>query len=345
MRKLTQRELNRALLARQGLLERSATPLPRVLESMGGLQAQYAPSIYIGLWSRSEGLAREDVTRALEQRTIVQATLMRITIHVVSARDFWPIALAVREARRPIWLRSRKGEFTEAGMVSAAAQVRARMEEAGPLRRKEIEALVGKGAAQGVGLWVDLVRVPPHGTWERRRADLFGLADAWLGPPPAEATAAAGTELLVRRYLGAFGPAAPAQIADWAGLHPTALAPVLDGMKLRRFLGPDDEELVDLPRAPLPAADTPAPVRFLPTWDAALIGHARRTGILPGEDRGKIFDSSYPQSFPTFLVDGQVAGKWRHENGRVELDPFRKLDASTRRELDAEGEKLAAFLA
>src|SRR5215217_3633221 len=115
-RRLTTRELNRALLARQGLLERSRTPLPRMLERMGGLQAQYAPSMYIGLWTRLDGLVRDDVTRALERRAIVQATLMRITIHLVSKRDYWPIALAVGEPRRKLWLRTRPEPIAEDDM-------------------------------------------------------------------------------------------------------------------------------------------------------------------------------------------------------------------------------------
>jgi hypothetical protein len=343
MSTLTERELNRALLARQGLMERSAAPLPQVLESMGGLQAQYAPSIYIGLWSRVEGLERDAVTRALERRAIVQGTLMRVTIHVVSRRDYWPIALAVREARRTWFLKSRRKLVDEAVMVAAADKVRAQLAE-GPLRRKQIQELVGKTATEGVGLWVDMVRVPPSGTWERRRADLYGLAEDWVGST-GDTAGQAGVELLVRRYLGAFGPATAAQIANWAGLPKNDLTPTLEGMKLRAFRGPAGAELVDLPGAPLPDADTPVPVRFLPTWDATLIGHARRAGVLPQIDRSKVFDSSYPQSFPTFLVDGVVAGKWRHEGGRIQLDPFGKLDARTRRELDAEGGRLAEFMA
>src|SRR4051794_4948902 len=166
-RVLSPRALNRALLARQGLLERSRTPLPRMLERMGGLQAQYAPSMYIGLWSRLEGFERDALTRALERRSVIQATLMRITIHLVSAADHWPLAVAVREARRDRWLRARK-HLTAAEMERAAARVREALAGGATLRRTEIEALVGKPAADGVGLWVDLVRAPPSGTWQRR---------------------------------------------------------------------------------------------------------------------------------------------------------------------------------
>ena len=327
------RALNRALLARQGLLERAAVPIPRMLERMAGLQAQYAPSMYIGLWSRLEGFERDALTRALEDREVVQATLMRSTIHLVSRDDFWPLAIAVREARRASWLRATKREPPEA----AAEQVRAALAGGTTLRRKEIEELIGKPAAHGVGLWVDLVRAPPSGTWERRRADLFALAEDWIGPPP-EIDVDAAVEHLVRRYLGGFGPATAKDVASFTGLAARELAPVLERLDLRR-----SGDLLDLPGAPLPGPETPASPRFIGTWDASLLVHARRTGFLPEEHRPKIFSTKTPQSFPTFLVDGAVAGTWRHEAGRIELSPFGRLAASERRALEAEAEGLAGL--
>jgi winged helix DNA-binding protein len=340
-RTLSERELNRALLARQHLLERSSAPIPRVLEEMAGLQAQYAPSMYIGLWSRIEGLERSDVTEALEWRTVVQGTLMRATIHLVSADDYWPFALGIREARRVAWARVSRRGLSEEELAAAARRLREALAD-GPLRRKEIEALLGdRLLANGVGIWLDLVRVPPSGTWERRRADLYGLAEEWLGPP--DVTPEQGVDLLVRRYLGGFGPAPVGDVANWAGLPAREVAGAIEGMGLRRFRDERGDELLDLPDAPLPDAEAPAAARFLPTWDASLLVHARRTGILPEEHRPKVFNTKTPQSVPTFLVDGQVAGTWRYETGCVAVEPFGRLDAATRRELDAEGERLAAF--
>jgi hypothetical protein len=336
-RELTRRELNRALLARQLLLERTSAPIPRVLERMGCLQAQYAPSMYVGLWSRIEGFERDSLTRALERRSVVQATLMRITIHLVSRRDYWPLALATREARRESWLRPKQRTIDAAAMEEAARAVGPRL----PLQRKEIEELVGKEAAQGIHQWVDIVRLPPSGTWERRRADLYGLADDWVGGP--DATLDDGLELLVRRRLGGFGPATRAEIADWAGLKVAALEPAFERMALRRFEAEDGAELLDLPRAPLPDPDTPAPVRFLPTWDATLLVHARRSGILPEEHRSKLFSIKNPRSESPFLVDGEVAGAWRYDGGRIALQPFARLDAAAKRELRAEADRLAEF--
>jgi DNA glycosylase AlkZ-like len=339
-RVLTRRELNRALLARQLLLERSTAALPRVLERVGGIQAQYAPSMYVGLWSRVADLERDALTRALERRSVVQATLMRTTIHLVSAADFWPLALAVRDGRREWWLTVTKERVTAREMSATARRMRARLAD-GSLRRKEIDELLGRDRGQALGLWLEMVRVPPSGTWERRRADLYGLAETWVTRP--KLTKAQALEHLARRYLGAFGPATAADVANWAGLKPPALAPTLKRLELRRFRAEDGAELLDLPRAPLPDPDTPAPARFLPTWDATLLVHARRTGILPEEHRPKIFHTKNPQSTPVFLVDGEVAGTWRHDLGRIVIEPFGRLDAATRRELDLEAERLAAF--
>ena len=337
------RALNRALLARQRLLEPAALPLPDALEAIGGIQAQYAPSMYIGLAARVAGFERDALTAALTDRTVIQATLMRVTIHLVSRADFWPIALATREARRTLWLRAQRGGPTPAAMAGAARTLRRALAGGATLRRTEIDALVGKDRAPGVGLWVDLVRVPPSGTWERRRADIFGLAEDWIGPP-GEATARDGAARLVRRYLAGFGPASRKDVAGFTGLSLTALAPVLDGLALERHSGEDGEELLDLPGAPLPDPDTPAPPRLLGTWDATLLTHRRRAGILPEEHRPKIFHVRIPQSKPTFLVDGAVAGTWRHADGAIELEPFGTLDRADRRALREEADRLHAVL-
>jgi len=341
-RTLSQRQLNRALLARQLLLERAEVPIPRALEKVGGIQAQYAPSMYLGLWSRIAGFERDDLTRALERRRVVQGTLMRVTIHLVSAGDYWPLATAVRDGRRELWLRAHRHNPAGPDLAAAAGRLRKRLAD-GPLPRRELDEIVGMGSAgvNGAGLWVDLVRVPPSGTWERRRADIYAAAEEWIGGE--EVAPEDGIELLVKRYLGGFGPSSPREIADFAGLRPKDVAPALERMRLRRFNAEDGEELLDLPRAPLPDPDTQAPVRFLPVWDATLLVHARRTGILPEEHRGKVFSTRTPQSVNTFLVDGQVGGTWRYDKGRVKLDPFGRLDKAVRHELDEEAERLAAF--
>jgi hypothetical protein len=338
-RVLTERELNRALLARQLLLERAGLPLPQALERIGGIQAQYAPSMYVGLWSRLEGFERDALTRALERRTVVQGTLMRTTIHLVSSRDYWPFAVALRGRRSA---RARVYKVDEREFDRAAARVRAFLAD-GPKRDSEIVAALGKETWRpGVGLWVELVRVPPSGTWERRRADLYGLAEGWVGPE--NATTEEGIDLLVRRYLGGFGPAPAADIADWAGLKVTAVRPALERLQLRRFRDEHGRRLLDLPHAPLPADETRAPVRFLPVWDATLLVHARRTGLLPERYRPVIFNTRTPHSFNTFLVDGRVAGAWRYEDDRVRIEAFGRIPREARAELNDEAECLAEFI-
>lgn len=344
-RVLTARELNRALLARQLLLERSPLPLTRALERVAGLQTQYAPSGYVSLWTRLRDFHREELTTALERRRVVQATLMRVTIHTVSARDFPLFASAIRRGRREWWSAQYRHQVEGLDMAAVAARVRKHL-AAGPRRASELkELLASEGipvvAWSGLGMWIDLVRVPPSGTWDQRRADLYGVADDWLGK--ASPTETLSLEHLVRRYLGGFGPASVKDMASWAGLPVRTFAPVVERLPLRRFRDEQGGELLDLPRAPLPDPDTPAPVRFLPTWEAMLLVHARRTEVLPESYRPLVFNTRTPHSMSTFLVDGMVAGTWRHEGGRVRWESFEPLPRMARREVEDEAKHLAAF--
>jgi hypothetical protein len=338
-RVLSERELNRALLARQHLLEKASGSLPSTIERVGSLQTQYAPAGYIALRTRLAGFRRDDLSRALRRKTVVQAWMMRTTIHMASKRDFWLFSAAIREHRRAGWVRGFRRSASEA---AAAAERTARFLADGPKRRSEIvkELELDNPIWYGVGLWLDLVRVPPFGTWDQPRADLYGLALDWLGEPPA-VTEEEGVDHLVRRYLGAFGPASPADVASFTGIPARALTPAFARISLRRFRDEDGKELIDLPRAPLPDADTPAPARFLPAWDATLLIHARRTQILPERYRARVFNTKTPHSIHTFLLDGQVAGGWRHENGRIVLGPFERLSRESRRALDEESEYVA----
>jgi Winged helix DNA-binding domain len=342
-RVLTQRELNRALLARQLLLERARLPLPRVLERLCGIQNQYAPNAYIRLWSCVEGFRRPDLDRALERRSVVQATLLRGTIHLVSARDYAPLRAAIAEARREWSSRIHRGVGDE-DRDDLVSRIRGEL-RGRTCSRAELHVLrggAGSSAWQTVDTDAALVRVPPSGTWERRRAHTFALAEDWVGLLDVDVEEA--TSLFVRRYLAGFGPASTMDIGRFTGLQRDRLEPVLERISLRRFRDEVGGELFDVPRAPLPDPETPAPVRFLPTWDATLLVHARRTGILPEEYRRVVFATTAPQSFPTFLVDGVVAGTWKHDGERIRLQPFGRLSLDARRELRAEAERLAAEL-
>jgi hypothetical protein len=344
-RVLSARELNRAVLARQLLLERSSLPIARAVERVAGLQNQYAPSGYIALWSRLRDFQRESLTRALEQRLVVQGTLMRSTIHIVSARDFVLFAPGVTPGRREWWLRVVRHQADGLDMDTVARVLRKRLSQ-GPTRATELrELLSAEGvppiAWSGAPHWIDMVRVPPSGTWAQRRADIYALADDWLGPQ--RATQTEGLQHIVRRYLGGFGPAPLNDIADWAGVARTSLVPVIRQLRLRRFRSERGVELLDVAGAPLPAADTPAPVRFLPAWDATLLVHARRALILPERYRPLVFHTKTPHSVPTFMVDGSVAGTWRHASGQIEVKPFEPLPKTTMREIESEAERLREF--
>jgi len=345
---LGERQLNRALLARQLLLERASGGIEPAVEQMGGLQTQVSRSGYIGLWTRLAGLTREGYTGALLDRRLIQGTVMRVTIHTVTAADYWPMTIAVRAARRKWWLRTWSGQRTERDMRRTAEDIRRALAD-GPLPLRELRArLAAKGhptdASSGIGLWIDLVRVPPPGTWDRPRADLYGLAEEWLPLPPHPPTEAEARAFLLRRYLAAFGPASLADAASWAGIPVTELRPIMARMELRHFRDERGKPLLDLPDAPLPDAETPAPPRFLPSFDATLLVQARRTQILPEAFRPHIFDVRTPQSWNTFLLDGQVAGTWSYADGHVALDPLRALTRAELRSLQDELGPLEEFL-
>ena len=337
-RTLSERERNRALLARQLLLERSDLPIDRAVEQVGGLQTQYAPSGYVGLWTRLAGFKRDDLTRALEDHRVIQATLIRTTIHIVSRREYWLYAEGIRRSRQD-WAARVQALPADRKLASLGDRLRDALRD-GPKTVKELDDLA-KGFIGTLGLWVDLVRVPPSGTWERRRADRLGLAEDWIGP--SDATERDGLEHLVRAYLRAFGPAPWKDISSWAGVNVADLKRGAERLELVPYRMAPRVELVDLPDAPLPHADTPAPVRFLPHWDANLLVHARRTGILPEEFRKLVFSTRNPFSVGVYLVDGRGAGSWSIAGGRVELDEWRKLGAKERREVEQERAALEAF--
>jgi hypothetical protein len=342
---LTVAQLNRAVLARQLLLERAALAPAAAVERVAGLQTQYSPSGYVGLWSRLRGFHRDQLTAALRAGEVVQGWVMRCTIHMVSAADYPPLTEAVREPRRQWFLRSH-GAAAELDMPAVADLVRGYLAD-GPLKQAEIQRrLAADGlpaqAWTGAQLWVDLLRDPSAGTWERPRAHVYALAGPHLVPdPPLDE--APSRDLLARRYLAAFGPASAKDVASFCGWTITQARAVLARLELRRFADEAGGELVDVAGAALPPADTPAPVRFLGQWDAVLLGHAKRAQVLPDEHRAKVFHTRMPQSVRTFLVDGRVAGTWVPEGGSVRWEPFEPLDPAHRRAVEEEAERLAAF--
>jgi hypothetical protein len=268
---------------------------------------------------------------------------MRGTIHAVARQDYRPFLGAIQNTVRDWAARATKAPAT-IDRPAALARIRAVL-SGGPMKRPALVALLNAehmAVRYSADTDLAILRVPPSGTWERRRADLCALADDVIGPG-GDVSEEVGLLALVRRYLAAFGPAPVTDVASFMGMNVAPIKAIMPTLDLRRFRSEDGKELLDVPDAPLPDPDTPAPVRFLPTWDATLLVHARRTQILPEAYRPLIFHTKMPPSYPTFLVDGQVAGTWRYEAGDVQLAPFRTLTAEERLELEEEAHRLAAF--
>jgi hypothetical protein len=347
-RTLTLLELNRALLARQLLLRRARLPVAAAVERLAALQAQWPPSPYIALSARLEGFRREQLARAIERRQVVKATLMRQTLHHVSARDYLAYARVFLDARIGGLERRAARAGIQIDVDSLVEQVRAHT-RANPLSRPELIRLLGLPQFHGTDRrpWVvwhllatrtPLVHTPESSRWRRTTGGArFTPAAQWLGAEPD-----GDAELVVRRYLAAFGPASRSDMLQWTGLSRSSLEDALARITFRRFRDEQGRALIDLPRAPIPAADTPAPVRFLPMWDSTLLAYADRTRILPAEYRATVIRRN-GEVQQTFLVDGFVAGTWRYAGGRVEIEPFEPLPRRARREVEDEAARLAAF--
>ena len=347
-RVLSLRELNRATLARQLLLERRRMPVPRAIERLAGLQAQWPPSPYVALWSRLDAFNRDRLTRALLRRQVVKATVMRITLHLLSARDYVLFAGALKAP----WVEQLTRRLERMGLdvdVPALADQALALMADGPRSRSEVLEVFGSTGDQPWFVWtlvqaeLGLVRTPDSATWRQTVGRVAYIpAETWLGRRPDPGPRA--LVHLVRRYLGAFGPASRADLAQWSGLPVRTLSPALGALEpLRRFRDESGRELLDLPRMPLPRADFPAPVRFLPQWDSSLLAYDIRERILPEVYRKTVIRNNGDVR-PTFLVDGFVAGTWRYRGGHIELEPFEPMPRAAGRELEEEAKRLEAFL-
>jgi hypothetical protein len=339
LRPFTTEQLNRATLARQLLLQRARLPVARAVERLCAMQAQSAKAPYVGLSSRLEGFSRDQLTRAYEGRKVVRATLFRVTIQLVSARDHAAFA-AVMHGR---W----RDEFANWKLPAAEWAERIReLAEEGPFTyadaNKAIPALPERYRWR-VRCLTPLVHVPPAGVWGNVRVRVT-TAERWLGSQAVEPAEAAA--LLVRRYLGGYGPASKADLLRFAGLRAKDVQAGFDELEpqLMTFESEDGRTLFDLRRAPRPAADTRAPIRFLPEWDHLILGYDDRTRVLRDEYRSVVIRNNGDVR-PTFLVDGVISGLWELKDGKVKAEPFAPLPRPARRELEDEARRLARFLA
>ncbi|MBA3944762.1 MAG: winged helix DNA-binding domain-containing protein [Herpetosiphonaceae bacterium] len=348
-RVLTLRELNRATLARQLLLERASLPVPAAIERLAGLQAQQASAPYIGLWARLRDFRRDDLAQLIADRVIIKATSMRGTLHLMTAEDYLLLRATIQSALTSGFEAVTKGRamgFTINDLLAVARDYIA----AQPRTFAEISTMLSEwmpaadlGALRyGVRTHLPLVQVPVSSGWSYPGNPQWTLAETWLDQPvPTEQHLGS----LIVRYLAAFGPASVTDIQTWSGLPKLKDAVAEAGLCTYR-----DEQgraLFDLPDLPIPAPDTPAPVRFLPEYDNLLLSHAKRTRVVADVHRPKVFLPGLRVA-ATILVDGFVRGAWKIEKTKsmatLVIEPFEPLTPQQREELTTEGERLLQFV-
>lgn len=353
---LSQRALNRATLARQMLLERRKAAPAQAIEKLAGLQAQAPNPPYIGLWSRLAGFRCGQLTESLKQRRVVRMSTMRATLHLMAASD----ALAWRPLLEPVHQRGLKGSSHARALegIDRAAVVEAGLAllRAGPLTGSELgQALAARwkdrepaSLAALIRNSVPLVHLPPAGSWNSHQGARLQPIAQWLGESAADVPPATQDDLLLR-YLAAFGPATLADAGAWSGL--TGWKAVADRLRpqLRTFIGEQGQELFDLPRAPRPDPDTPAPPRLVAEWDNLLLSHADRSRVMSEAHRARVFTVNGIVR-GTVLLDGLVAGVWKIERAKnnaaaVVLEPFTRWPKAGRLGVEEEALRLLAFAA
>jgi len=358
--RLTLRALNRALLARQGLLDRLEVPLVEAVEAVGALQAQHWPALPVALCSRVRGFAAEDLYGGFERGELVVGTLLRNALHLVSAREHPAYAAVVAIAGTDDWRRTDAEPSAE--VRTLRAQLLAHAEEA-PRTGQEIAAFIEDWMAahpeaidpaelehqrkygwRAFQRWSALVRAPADGRWGTK-------APAALRAAPRRSRAPVGDDALdavIRCHLRAFGPADAGDVASWIGWRTPPVRAALErlGPELARFEDEDGRPLYDVPNAPRPDPETPAPARLLAAFDSVLLAYAatRRARILPDAYRGAVYERANLRIRPSFLVDGLVAGTWtvelRRREAIVALRPLHRLARPARAALVEEAERL-----
>jgi hypothetical protein len=348
--RLTARQLNRATLARQLLLDRATLSPLDALERVGGLQAQEPASPYVALWTRLREFDAAALDRAVQERQAVKATLMRATLHLVTTDDYVHLLPAVLPMLRGHNSRRRAPvpdiEALTRRAIAFASEPRSMTE----LR----DHLAPNADTQAEVFWwlvriyAPFVHAPATTPWSFGRRPLLVGAPAWLADR-AFADERAGLERLVRRYLSAFGPASVADMSQWSGLTISRLRPAVERIAgLEHYTDEGGRNLIDLPGSPVPDGDEKAPVRLLPMWDSSLLAYARRDRVLPEAYR-KMVIARNGDVLPTFLVDGLVRGLWWAERdegrARIVFEPFKAVPQRVMAELQNEADRLLAFLA
>jgi hypothetical protein len=348
------RELNRATLERQMLLRRRKLSAIEAIERLVGMQAQAPAPPYVGLWTRLENFHPAELARLILERRAVRIALMRNTVHLVTVSD----CLALRPLMQPVFdrtlyaTRANRANLDGVDIEALVAAGCALLEER-PRTAKELGELLQEqwpgrdpaSLARAIRHLLPLVQVPPRGVWGKSGPAAHTTAEVWLGRPLDPAPS---LEETILRYLGAFGPATVKDVQTWSGL--TRLGEVIERLRprLRIFRDERGKELFDLPEAPRPDPDTPAPPRFLPEFDNLILSHADRIRVIADEYR-KVMASKNGMVPATFLVDGFVRGMWKKERSRgratLMIEPFEPLAKEDRAALAEEGERLIRFVA
>ncbi|MEY2440869.1 MAG: hypothetical protein QOJ46_295 [bacterium] len=341
------RALNRALLERQLLLRRQSLRVGDALEHLVGLQAQNPNGPYYGLWSRLEDFHPDDLAGLIESRLVVRIALMRWTLHVVTARDclgLRPVVQSVMDQRmRALFGRHLEGVDLERLALRGRALVEEQPRSLGDVGRQLADECPGHEPSvlgNALAALVPLVQVPPRGLWGRNGRAVQTSAERWVGRPLEPA---GPPDELLLRYLAAFGPATIEDMAKWSGLRGVRCAVDRLRTRLRSFRDEQGHELLDVLDGPLPDPDTPAPARFLPECDNAVLAHADRSRIVSNGHRRLV------TAHKTFLVDGFVRGTWKvihsSRTDTLVITPIAPIAREDRLALAEEGARLLAFAA
>ncbi|GGV37910.1 hypothetical protein GCM10010182_72720 [Actinomadura cremea] len=343
------RALNRATLARQLLLARERAPVTEAVGRLLCMQAQEPKPPFLGLWTRLDGFEASELHTALHDRSLVRATAMRATLHLMTAPDY----TAFRATLQPVLdgamrLLGDRAKGLDVGRTADAARTLLRerprtFNETRALLQEEFPEVNERALGYAVRMCVPLVMVPTEDRWAFPRASEFALADSWIGSAPAAEPA---VDALMLRYLAAYGPASAADAQTWSGL--AALGEVFDRLRprLRAFTDDTGRELFDLPDAPRPDEDVPAPARFLPEFDTLVLAHADRRRIIADAHRPSLTTKNL-RVRAVFLWDGFARGVWetgyKRRAATLRLRPFEPLPREAVAALTAEGEALLRF--
>lgn len=344
------RELNRAILSRQMLLESAKITVPAAIERLVGLQAQLASAPYVGLWTRLDKFTREDLAKLIEDRTIIKATLMRGTLHLFTADDYLRFRTTMRpllEAGASAITKQFGAEFNLEKLLAAARKFIAEKPRTFAEISEMVTALmpsVEVGPLRySVRTHIPLVQVPISTGWSYSSKPEFTLAETWIG---RKISVKDNLPELVKRYLAVFGPASVTDAQTWLGMK---LKDTFEKLRpeLQVYRDEGRRELFDLPDMKLPAEDVPAPIRFLPEFDNLLLSHSNRTRVVADEYRSKVYLPALRVA-ATILVDGFVRGAWKVEKTKTAavlvITPFEKLTKKDRAALTEEGERLVRFV-